>query len=327
MILEIIPKMGYKMFMAILQFTCISAFFFASVSATKKRPHQYHCSGTWEKVPYCIYEQSGDNTNIIINVPESGRLLPTDIPVRDAGCLQKNLKCVYDHHCGKQDFENCKAITNRVRGADEIGRLLAVHINKLTNVRPHYVKNNLHRSRMDGNREIFEASFKSPSAADAFHDYHDFIRMAASSMKGRRGLFIDLHGHKHDSDMIEIGYLLNTRDLNQTKVNGDYSTIKGLIDESEYSFEQILRGNKSLGHYFSLAGFKAVPSPQHPVPEDDDNYLTGGYNLRLHAAIWNHMMDGIQIALPVRIRTDESKWSDFAKVFAKVIVKWMQEHY
>jgi len=64
-------------------------------------------------------------------------------------------------------------------------------------VRPHVIICDLHRSRVDVNREVNEATFGMSNAKIVYDEYHDFIHRAIvnSSNSGSRNVFyIDIHG-------------------------------------------------------------------------------------------------------------------------------------
>ena len=67
--------------------------------------------------------------------------------------------------------------------------------------------NNLHRSKLDPNREKEEATFGEPYAIFGFRKYHKSIEQAKATFDGP-GLFLDIHGHGHDIQRTELGYMV-----------------------------------------------------------------------------------------------------------------------
>ncbi|KAG0253475.1 hypothetical protein DFQ27_007373, partial [Actinomortierella ambigua] len=100
-----------------------------------------------------------------------------------------------------------------------------------TRLRPHVVLFRLHRKYVDVNRNIYNADENaapenSPDSAAAWHEYHgviDHVRALIETRKKtntnvlgtQRGLLLDIHGHTHATEMIEIGYLLDGAKLSQ----------------------------------------------------------------------------------------------------------------
>lgn len=307
-----------KLLKALVCLSVLMALFRASVKAKKA----YYCSGKIEGVAYCTYEVGDPKSKLVINVPSSGILEPGVLPTRDAGCLKKNGDCVWGYHCGTKNFDKCRVDTDRDEYTDEIAVKVADNIASMTKIRPHIILNNLHLRKMDADHNINQATFKNPIAIDAYDEYHDFIRNATETVKGR-GLFIDMHGHNHKSKWIELGYLLAKSDLNGNTLEPEYASVRGLFENSnDYTLEDLIRGDASLGYFLEKAGYAAMPSPKHPSPGKKP-YLSGGYDIRQHGSLWNDRIDGVQISLPAHLRTRKKAFV-VAKVLSEVIVKWMK---
>ena len=78
--------------------------------------------------------------------------------------------------------------------------------------------NLLHRKKFDANRDIGDAADGNPVVEEAWHAYHDFIDAAKNQVTEDygRGFFLDLHGHAHTIQRIELGYLMNRDDLQES---------------------------------------------------------------------------------------------------------------
>jgi len=97
--------------------------------------------------------------NLVITAPHGGSLRPDSIPSRkDDGSGDVNLKA--DGH------------------TDEIAAGLTKHIHEITGKKPHFVVSNLHRSRLDPNREEDVAAQGNRHAVKAYREYHDLILQA-----------------------------------------------------------------------------------------------------------------------------------------------------
>mmetsp|Transcript_16161 Transcript_16161/g.21669 ORF Transcript_16161/g.21669 Transcript_16161/m.21669 type:complete len:324 (+) Transcript_16161:544-1515(+) len=144
---------------------------------------------------------------------------------------------------------------------------------------PYLIINELHRSKMDANREKEEAAFGNAIAESAWTKFHEYINEAQThiqtefdtvyneaSIEGVRGLVFDVHGyagtdwHNEGSDFIQWGYRLGKDSLDQNAVNncpiditssstrGSFTHARQMPDES---LECLVRGPKSLGQRFN----------------------------------------------------------------------------
>lgn len=201
---------------------------------------------------------------------------------------------------------------------------------------PHVIISHLGRIKLDPNREIVEAAQGDPFAQRAWQEFQGWIKMARVTidLDFGRGMYFDLHGHGHDIDRLELGYLLSAADLNQSDVALNAlafvasSSIRDLGRDSPLPFSQLLRGPTSLGGYLQAEGVRAVPSPSDLSP-GSDAYFTGGYNTREHGARSDgEVISGIQIEhhFPGLRDTDENRRA-YADRLARSIRAFMLEHY
>ena len=72
---------------------------------------------------------------------------------------------------------------------------------------PYVVINNLHRIKLDANRDKPEATFGEPIPEEAWEESHRLIDQFKSDIDGQ-GLFLDMHGHGHENNWAELGYLI-----------------------------------------------------------------------------------------------------------------------
>lgn len=145
---------------------------------------------------------------------------------------------------------------------------------------PYLIINELHRSKLDANRERSEATFEDPIAIEAWTHFHDFIRDAqvriqnqfgtvtnAQGLAGIQGLLFDVHGYAgrdwdsvNGAGFIQWGYRLGTDTLDQqqhcpvdddlasTSTRGTYTHARKITGES---LECLVRGPKSVGQRFN----------------------------------------------------------------------------
>lgn len=207
---------------------------------------------------------------------------------------------------------------------------------------PHVVINHLHRSRLDANRDIGEAACGNLRAQVAWQEFQTFAQEAGDTVLARhgRGWFVDMHGHGHDVQRLELGYLLrgDQLDLDDATLmaSNEYenrSSILTLSAEHPAGFAEILRGSHSLGALFEAEGYPAVPSPTYPGPSGDP-YFTGGYNTVRHTCGENAgsrggrpagNLCGFQIeANYIGVRDSGVNRSDFAAAIARVTQSFLR---
>ena len=283
---------------------------------------------------YVSYKQ-GDFP-LIISAPHGGYLKPDDIPPRQDGCLV-NGRCVYRHGCGTTSSD-CSAVTTRDSYTREIAEALWGGVYALTGRRPHLIINELHRSRLDANRELSLATFGVPAAVQAYGNYSLFIQKARTliGLEGDgRGLFVDIHGQTHTENWVELGYLISGRNLMKYGKSYGASSIDALQDrtcgDDVTCWWSMIRGDWSLGHFLcdslqetsAFSAVRVVPSPQTPHP-DGGSYFSGGHNTRTYGSISCGNIDAIQIEIPRSIRFGEKE--QFAEILSQILVSFMNFH-
>lgn len=193
---------------------------------------------------------------------------------------------------------------------------------------------------MDPNRSPLNSCANySDDAHRAYDDYHTLIEkhfkidfvLSESQRFANGGLIIDLHGHSHGEDWIELGYCLNRNDLNRKTLcpHQNPTSLDSLIARSHLDIEEIIRGEDfSLGGLLeSRFGLKCVPSPRHPHPLNS-NYYSGGYITEMHGSRSNpdYPFSAIQIEVPVSLRADEPTLDLFAKKLAICLFEFYFRH-
>ncbi|WP_298425146.1 T9SS type A sorting domain-containing protein [uncultured Kordia sp.] len=127
---------------------------------------------------------------------------------------------------------------------------------------PYIIINNLHRSKLDPNREQNEATCGDADALFYWNAFHNFIDAASTDVMSKwgKGLYIDLHGQSHTVPRIEAGYNISASDLNNTSTNHlnsvSNSTITNLVSNNlgGLTQEELVRGPNSLGGIFKDTG-------------------------------------------------------------------------
>ena len=172
---------------------------------------------------------------------------------------------------------------------------------------------------MDPNRNSIDSCrVQTDDCRLAYNDYHSFIetyfktnflnnRQNSKLSKYKQGLIIDIHGQSHPENWIELGYYFSLSELNLAVLpNTLSSSVNTLRTLSNYSLEEIIRGQVSLGGIFeNKFGLKSVPSPTYPSPRNG-NYFQGGYITQTHGSFYPtpYSLNAIQIEFPFYMRDD-----------------------
>ena len=261
-------------------------------------------------------EYRAGNLPIIISAPHGGRLEPTAIPDR-----------------------NCATCTTVMDGNTmELAYQIDTAIQQVFGCFPHIVVNQLHRIKLDANREIVEAALGNTDAETAWGEWHNFIQNAKNQAKNAfgRGLLIDLHGHGHTIQRLEIGYLPNETDLrlsDSVLSTPQYSrllSIKNLVlnNLNRFTAAQLLRGEFALGTLLGAKNFPSVPSQQDPAPLVGELYFNGGYNTFRHGSRDSSTIDALQIECNFTgVRNTYENRRRFATELATALKTYFAKHY
>jgi hypothetical protein len=128
-----------------------------------------------------------------------------------------------------------------------------------------------------------------------WNEYHNLIRIAKDAVTSSygRGLLIDIHGHGHTLQRMEVGYNLPTATLNRNSFyssDKNSSCVRELANRTRVSFEELIRGSYSLGTLLDARGYPSVPSLALPNPGKttsggDNDYFSGGYTVEIHGTM------------------------------------------
>lgn len=255
-------------------------------------------------------EYIAGNTPYILSAPHGGRLAPAEIPDRTIG------ETVTDSNVDSLALAICAAVF-----AHE-GRY------------PHIIICHLSRKKVDANRELDEAAAGNPYAVQAWKEFQSFIDTAAQTVVREfgKGFYIDLHGHGHSIQRLELGYLLSSASLalsDNSLDNGAYgnwSSIRTMIPLAKLGFSRLLRGPQSLGSFFENRGFPAVPSEMQPNP-GSATYFSGGYNTERHGSSSGGPVSGVQIECNFTgVRDTDASRKTFAQAVAEAFDYYSAMH-
>ncbi|MFN5235984.1 MAG: hypothetical protein ACK5FV_02315 [Bacteroidota bacterium] len=261
-------------------------------------------------------EYVAGNMPVILSAPHGGLLSPAAIPDRNcSGCSTVN------------DFNT-----------QELARALANALHEQTGCWPHLVINRLHRRKLDANRDLPEAADGNPVAGQAWADFHNFLGNAKNDVAFQfgKGFYVDIHGHGHSIQRLELGYLLYSDELRlpddtlNTPVFTGYSSIKHLVESNPQSLTHadLLRGSQSLGELLADRGYPATPSQSDPAPDTGEDYFSGGYNTARYSSYNGGSIDGVQIECNrTGIRDSLTQVERFADSLAVTLLDYLGRHY
>jgi hypothetical protein len=262
-------------------------------------------------------EYSIGNLPIVISVPHGGYLQPSNIPNRTCN----------------------NAVNVSDANTIELAKSIDSSFYFLTGCRPHIIYCNLHRAKLDCNRNLLDGACNNQQAEISWNEFHSFIDTAQTLAKNAfdgKAFYIDLHGHGNPIQRLELGYLLydNELSLPDSTINTNqfinYSSIKNLVtnNTNSLSHSQLLRGSYSLGTLFGNAGYPAVPSTQIPSPGTTSNYYSGGYNIANHTSyLNNNTVNGLQIECNFNnVRDNYLNRKSFADSLAMVVLYYLNFH-
>jgi hypothetical protein len=218
-------------------------------------------------------EYLAGNAPVIVTAPHGGTMTPSTIPDRTASACGGSATIVTDAN------------------TQELARAVQQKFFARFGGYPHVVIMHLSRRKLDANRTATEAACGNAIALDALTDWHTFIENAKTTVlrASGKGWYIDLHGHGHPIQRLELGYLLLASDLDRSDTEldatasaEDRSSIRSLSVFSTSSFSAALRGPNSFGTLFETNGFRAVPSASDPTIAGTD-YFNGGDNTLRHS--------------------------------------------
>jgi hypothetical protein len=164
----------------------------------------------------------------------------------------------------------------------------------------------------------------------------DTTAKAAAIRQAGRGLVIDLHGHAHKIDRVEVGYVLAASTFRQSddaiiaEAPGLGSSISSIAVNSRTSdsFAAMHNGPNSLGGMLAAAGLPAVPSPADRTPKPADEYFTGAYNTYRHGSAKGGPIDAIQLEMPLDVIGDKPEnLQRVAGIVAAALAAYLERHY
>lgn len=272
-------------------------------------------------------EYIAGNAPVILTAPHGGALSPASIPDRTAAACGVTPTTVTDLNTA----ELVRAMQQRFFA--RFGKY------------PHVIISNLSRRKLDPNRVNPEASCGNAEASTALAEWHAFIDSAKATILATtgKGWYMDMHGHGHAIQRLELGYLLSEASLDLSDAALDaslsyenQSSIRTMSAGSALSFSALLRGPTSLGTLYAANGFPSVPSASDPRVNGTD-YFNGGDNTRRHSCgsdasplggATNGFICGVQVESNYTgVRDNAANRDRFGDASAAVLEQYLRVHW
>ncbi len=192
---------------------------------------------------------------------------------------------------------------------------------------PYLVISYLKRIKLDQNRDLPEATCSNPAITGIWNNYHLSIDSFITMIKAKYplALFIDLHGHGHTKERLELGYLLTGSELRSpASIVSSSTSLYNLLQQNTFlQITQLLTGANAFGTLMANNNFPSVPSQQDVAPLVTDLYFDGGYNTQRYCAVANPKVFGWQIESNYTgVRDNQANRVNFAKVFLQSIMQF-----
>tara|TARA_B100000575_G_scaffold288375_1_gene288291 strand:- start:6507 stop:7484 length:978 start_codon:yes stop_codon:yes gene_type:complete len=256
------------------------------------------------------------NIPMILSISHGGNIYPEEIPDRSYGTFVTDSNTI------------------------ELGMSISNQFFQKFNVRPYMIINNLDRVKLDANRDKSEAAQGNIFAERSFDEFHNYIGVARDEIidKFGIGILFDIHGHGINPDGFSdlrtwIGYLISSEDLDNTdeyinqNIQHKNTSISSLLNASDQSLADILRGPQSLGSFFEQYNYTALPSPESKSPLGM-RYFTGGFNTFLYGTNQNYNFSAIQLEFPYPdLRDSSNSRNEFAIAFVELTQKYYLFHF
>jgi len=259
-------------------------------------------------------EYVAGNSPVVFTAPHGGAILPSEIATRGCG------------------------INGPDANTQELVRAIQTQYFRLTGKYPHIVINRLHRSKLDANRDRAEATCDDPRAGVAWTEWHamiDIARAAALQNGGGKAWYMDVHGHTHPAQRLELGYLrtsaqlnLSDAELDATTTYENLSSIRSMsAANTSHSFSQVLRGPTSLGALYAQNGIPSIPSDTDKAP-GSDLYYSVGYNTIRYTCSDGGGMCGVQLETHFPgVRDTAANRDRFAEITVNILRTYLDLHW
>jgi hypothetical protein len=192
---------------------------------------------------------------------------------------------------------------------------------------PYLVISYLKRTKLDQNRDLPEATCSNTAITGIWNNYHLSIDSFVTKITAKYplALFIDLHGHGHTKQRLELGYLLSGSELrNPGSIVPSSASLYNLMQQNtSLQINQLLTGPNAFGTLMENRTIPSVPSQQDPAPLVTDLYFDGGYNTQRYCSGAYPKVFGWQIESNYTgVRDNQVSRINFAKAFLQSIMQF-----
>jgi len=164
---------------------------------------------------YRVVSWTVGNCNLVITVPHGGTVGSDTSPAGNLVCQSGNILET------RKGTIACRIGTYTRDAGTEVIAADMLDILSQEGLRPHVVECHVHRSKVECNRDLTEIAVQEPGKEGEFiySMFHGWISEAVEM--GRMSgdvpgvLLVDLHGHGHTHDYIELGFRLKGELLNE----------------------------------------------------------------------------------------------------------------
>lgn len=191
-----------------------------------------------------------------------------------------------------QNDVNTRIISNKIRK----------NLSLCLNQKPYLLINNINRKYLDLNRELKLGTSNQKSEL-YWYNFHNKLESLIQECKNKYGycLLLDVHGNKHTHNIIQLGYGIKYKKLENLK--SDNLSLQHL--KTKYTPLSITIGERSLGKFIDNFLITA-PSPRlnskikMEIIEDDEKYYKGGFITKYYSK--KFLIDCIQIEISQDLR-------------------------
>lgn len=234
----------------------------------------------------------------------------------------------------------CKDDRGRiVRGTDsytqEVSRFIREAFMGKYNKQPYIIINHIARRKVDQNRPLDYAACGDEKGMEAWHNFHSAAdsTLAHAVQEFGYAFYIDLHGHGHSNQRLELGYALAKGDLQKTFKRQDMEKYAAKSSMANYikkypdaDIWELLFGEHAFGTYINHGGIPATPSMQDPHPVDNEAFFGGGYNTRRYTSSDYPDVFGLQIEMHYRkARDSKANTRTFAKSLGRAYFSFIDK--
>lgn len=274
-------------------------------------------SGFKREVTFSNYiEYRTGNYPLIITIPHGGKTVVSGFPTRTKeNCPDPNFTTVLD------------------KNTYELGCMIDSMVFVQTGRRPFLVYCSLKRTHIDMNRSLQYAVPNSDVELTGIYNYfYDKIMSAKKTIADSgytTGLLIDIHGHSHQKQRVELGYQLSGATLGMTDaaLNSQNYASKSSIyylalhNKKNIDFAQVMRGTYSFGTLLFANGVDCIPRVGLLSPGDDP-YFSGGNITNMNGSGKGGTVNAIQMEFCSSYRETADERERVAKAIAKAVEEY-----